>query len=159
MIYFKHIFKIAAFLLCLLMFQNTNAQPHEIKLDETLKYINEKLGKKFLVETRPQQGFFVKFFDDNGKLIRDDYVKHIRELNLNNVFYDENEKTLTVPCKEDFKGCVDRHLYVNKFHREYSRINFILNVDEKTAKGLTKAFTHLLALLSNPEYKSSEPFE
>jgi hypothetical protein len=64
----------------------------------------------------------------------------------------------TIDCNGTTK-CVDRQLFVRKIQRDYNRISFPVTLDAKGEAGMKKAMTHMVNLVLDVKYKSSEPFE
>lgn len=143
-------------LLCFIVLQFiTTAVAQEITMGQTLEYINKNVGNNCSVEIKKQ--LIVKFYK-NGEIYRQDKV-YIEDLDSDAVVYLHDEKAVTLRCKEGIEGCIERKLYINKIKRAYSRLSIIVNSDEKAGKGLEKAFIHLIKLVQEPGYKSSEDFE
>ena len=143
-------------LLCFIVLQFiTTVNAQKITMEQTLEYINKNVGDKCTVEIKKQ--LIVKFYK-NGEIYRQDKV-YIEDLDSYAVVYLHDEKAVILKCKEGIEECIERRLYVNKIKRAYSRLSIIVNSDEKAGKGLEKAFIHLIKLVQEPRYKSSEPFE
>ncbi len=143
-------------LLCFIVLQFiTTVNAQEITMQQTLEYINKNLGKNCSVEIKKQ--LIVKLYK-NGEIYRQDKV-YIEDLDSDAVVYLHDENAVILKCKEGIEECIERRLYVNKIKRTYSRLSIIVNSDEKAGKGLERAFIHLIKLVQEPGYKSSEPFE
>ena len=69
----------------------------------------------------------------------------------------------SINCKgSPGKKCVSRQLFKlgpSEIYRPYARISWEAYLDEKGAIGMKKAFTHMMRLVLESKYKSSEPFE
>jgi len=140
------------FLFC--MISDTHAQ--KLGFDETLSYINSKLGGSIKVTV--DRGIVVSSYFENGKLYRDDHMNP-RDIDTNKIFYDAAENLFCLNCQGGKNKCVDRNIYVNKISRGYSRMSFMVTLNGKSAAGLRKAFIHLIKLCTQHNYKNNEPFE
>ena len=130
-----------------------NAQ--EISMEETLGYLNRKLGGGIVVDV--ERGVIIAKYNQGGQLYREDQVL-CKALDLPTMGYDSQEMVFYINCTGSSK-CVDRQLYVRKIQRDYGRLSFPVTLDSKGVEGFKKAFTHMVRLVIEPKYKSSEPFE
>jgi hypothetical protein len=124
-------------------------------MEQTLEYINRKLNPTS--ELTVDRGILVSRYFKNGAIIREDQVM-CKDLDLNSVQYDIPSNMLSINCKSSAK-CVDRQMFVRKIQRDYARISFPVKLEGKSIAGLEKAFKHMMNLVMDPKYKSSEPFE
>lgn len=132
-------------------------QAQNLGFEETLTYINSKLGEEFTVNV--ERGIIIaNYYTQDKKLYRQDQVNP-RDLDTNKIYYDQTEKLFIINCLGTRNKCVDRNLYVNKISRTYSRISFNIALDNKSIAGLKKAFRHLIKLATLSKYKNNEPFE
>jgi len=142
--------------LCLL-FTVGQASAQKLGFEETLAYINSKLGSEFKVNV--ERGLLIAYFYEGGnRLYREDQVNP-RDIDTNKIVYDDKEKLFCLYCYGGKNKCVDRNLYVSKISRGYARVSFFVNLDQKSVEGLKKAFRHLIRLSTIHNYKSNDPFE
>ena len=132
---------------------NINAQG--ITMEQTLKYINGKLGSGYEVDVN--KGVIIARFSEGVEVYREDQVLY-KTLDLNSMKYDASQRLFIINCK-DGKECVDRQLFIRKEQRDYSRISFPVTLDPKGVEGMKKAFTHMIRMIEDVKYKNSEPFE
>lgn len=123
--------------------------------NETLSYLNKKLGGKTVLDIR-MNNLVVSIKDDNGNLIREDKVT-FSELDLKS-FYVEESDLLCVPCLKDAPGCVTRLLIVQKIKRPCERISIIVG-GKQNFKLIQKALEHLIRLESEVGYKDEITLE
>lgn len=129
----------------------------EITMVETLAYINQKIAPSCSIDVN--KGAILAVYKDGGQMVREDEV-NISDLDMNTMKYDFTEKMFAINCKGGpSKKCVSRELPLLEVYRGYARISFEVNLDEKGANGLKKAFTHMMRLVMEPKYKSEEAFE
>jgi len=134
---------------------HSNIYAQEISMEETLAYINRKLAGGSVVDV--ERGVIIAKYNQGGQLYREDQVL-CKALDLSSMGYDSNEKVFYINCTGSAK-CVDRQLFVRKIQRDYARLSFPVNLDSKGVEGFKKAFAHMIKLVNEPKYKSSEPFE
>ncbi len=127
----------------------------QITMEQTLAYINGKLGAKCTIEV--VHGIVIARYYENGTLFREDKVS-LKELDLKRMGYEAKDKIFFIPCRGD-DDCVDRKLFDTKIRRQYSRFSFVLDTNKKSVDGMMKAFSHMSKLAASPKYSSSEPFE
>jgi hypothetical protein len=151
MIHYKFIFLMA----CLSAFLPKDIKSQDIDMEQTLNYINGKLRP--VSELTVDRGIIVSRYFNNGQIVREDQVM-CKDLNMSSVNYDSQAGILSINCKTGSK-CVDRQMFVRKIQRDYGRISFPVKLDPKSASGLQKALKHMVNLVMDPKYKSSEPFE
>ncbi len=148
--------KIVFLLLLMLNGFAYSSSGQEISMEQTLSYINSKLGADIKVDVF--HGIINSKYTEGGKPYREDEV-NITDLDTNSIKYNATEKMFTVDCKGSLKDCVQRQLNVLKLTRSYGRISYYVQLNEKGATGMQKAFRHLIRLVLIRKYKSSEPFE
>ena len=170
--------KIILFLSCLISqisyFSHAqNSKQKEITMEQTLEYLNKKLGKDFTIELEidhienHRSPMIISFYK-NGAVYKIDKV-YLEVLDFNKVVFSEEEKMLILYCKSAEElggklkklkdGCVDREILDKKTRGKYGRINLDVGMDKKKIASLKKAFTHLIKLDQDEEYSSSVPFE
>jgi len=132
-----------------------NVKAQDITMEQTLDYINGKLGAGYHVDVN--HGVIVARFSEGTEVYREDQVVY-KSLDLTSMKYDATERLFIINCKGNSK-CVDRQLFIRKEQRDYSRISFPVTLDAKGIEGMKKAFTHMIRLIEDVKYKSSEPFE
>lgn len=138
-----------------LLFSNQKADAQDISMEETLTYINGKLGAVCQIDVL--RGVLIAKYYDGTEIFREDQAL-CKSLNLNSMNYDKELRMFTMDCNGTTK-CVDRQLFVRKIQRDYNRISFPVTLDAKSEAGMKKAFTHMFNLVLDPKYKSDEPFE
>ena len=127
----------------------------EISMEKTLEYINRKIGPTGTIDVI--NGVIIAKFSEGIEIFREDQVL-CKSLYLNSMNYDASQKVFYINCNGTSK-CVDRQLFIKKIQRDYARLSFPVNLDPKGVEGMKKAFTHMIKLVLDPKYKSSEPFE
>lgn len=133
---------------------NISANGQENPMEQTLKYLNEKLAGKCSIEV-VNKVLTAKFYDGD-KLFREDNVS-LKELDVNGIGYDAKEKIFFVACKKGLSDCVSRVLYVNKISRGYGRLSFPVILDEKSVVDMTKAFTDMIKFATDKKRKNNNP--
>lgn len=134
----------------------------EITFQQTLDYINSKLA--LCCSINVSKGNIIAIYKEGGQLIREDEAR-INELDISSIKYNDTYKIFSINCKgAPAKKCVARDLptkgdKTKAWYQPYARISWELNLDSKSAAGLKNAFTHMIRLVLEPKYKSSEPFE
>lgn len=141
-------------LLCIAV-MNTIAIGQDITMEQTLAYINNKL--KPTSELTVDRGILVSRYFQNDQIVREDQAM-CKDLDLTSIDYDASSGIFAINCKSGSK-CVDRQMFIRRIQRDYGRISFPVKLDSKSANGMKKAFSHMLNLVLDPKYKSSEPFE
>ena len=127
----------------------------DISMEQTLDYINGKLGSGYQVDVN--HGVIIARFSEGTEVYREDQVLY-KTLDMNTMTYDKNQRLFIINCKSK-KECVDRQLFVKKIQRDYARISFPVTLDEKGVEGMKRAFKHMIHLIDNPKSESTEPFE
>ncbi len=127
----------------------------EITMEETLAYINKKFGQTCQIDVL--RGVLTARYFDGPEVIREDQVL-CKSLNLSSMYYDKGSRIFAIDCTGNSK-CVDRQLFVRKIQRDYNRISFPVVLDPKGEQAMKKAMTHMIRLVLEPKYSSSEPFE
>lgn len=133
-----------------------SAQDKPITHEETVRYINKKLGGKCSVDV--VHGVIQASFFEDGVLYRKDKVK-FEALDIKKRAFEKEENIFFIPCHEE--ECVERKLLKDNIKKFYSRFSFALeNPDEKTIQGLKNAFMHIYNLdFAPPGYQRTEPLE
>jgi len=126
----------------------------DISMEQTLNYINGK-GSGYSVDVN--HGVIIARFSEGAEVYREDQVLY-KTLDMNTMHYDKGQRMFIINCKST-KECVDRQLFIKKIQRDYARLSFPVTLDEKGVEGMKRAFKHMMLLIENPKYKSSEPFE
>lgn len=138
----------------------TLSSAQEITMMETLDYINSKLAPCCSIDVN--KGTIIAVYKEGGQQVREDVV-NISDLNIQSIRYDEQEHMLSINCKgAPAKKCVTREIpnYGSSgVYRPYARISWEVHVSSKSSEGLKKAFAHMINLVMDSKYKSSEPFE
>jgi len=137
----------------LLNIQTARAQ--DITMEQTLNYINGKLGAVSNIDVI--RGMLIAKFSEGVEVFREDQVL-CKSLDLNTMRYDSEQKLFSINCTGTSK-CVDRQLFVRKIQRDYARFSLPVTLTPKEVEGMKKAITHMVRLVLDPKYQSSEPFE
>ena len=126
-------------------------------MQETLNYINGKFAGKCSIDV--SKGVLIAVYQSGGQNVREDQVG-VNYLDVGSMKYDSQYNIFSINCKgAPSKKCVSRDLFIRKESREYARISWEVYLDEKAVNGMKKAFTHMIRLVLEPKYKSSEAFE
>lgn len=141
-----------------LLFNCTRVFAQEIDMQQTLNYINGKFAGKCSLDV--SKGVIIAVYQQGGQNVREDQVD-VSDLNMSAMKYDKEYTIFSIDCKgAPGKKCVSRELFVaKKTGRYYARISWDVTLDDKGVNGMKKAFTHLIKLVLEPKYKSSEAFE
>lgn len=126
-----------------------------ISMEETLEYINRKLGPQSKVDVL--RGIIIAQYFDGPTLVREDQVM-CKALDINTIKYDYENRILSIDCSANQK-CVDRQLFVRKIQRDYNRLSFPVTLDAKSTDGMKNAITHMIKLVLDPKYENLDPFE
>lgn len=158
---------IFSFLLCLPCIAQTT-QPEGITMEQTIEFLNNKLGKDFKLELARKNIQLVINFYKNSVLYKVDRI-YIATLDADKVAFSNEEKALILRCLEADKlegklrkfsdGCVEREVIEKNLIGAYGRTNLEVGSDKKKIESLQKAFVHLIKLSQDEEYHSSVPFE
>ena len=146
--------KIASFIIFFVLAEKSQGQ--EITMEQTVAYINGKLGGSNTIEV--VHGELVATFLENGQPYREDQVA-IQDLDSNEVKYIGNQGLFVVNCKGTQKKCVTRNLFMLRETKTYGRISFPVNLNPAAATGLKNAFLHMIRLVMIRKYESSTPFD
>lgn len=144
------------FSLCL-FFPVMKILAQEVTMEQTIAFINKKLGSQCTLEV--SHGIInAKYYKPDGTLYREDKVS-TKELDYTKIRFEPEEKVLYVSCKDKYDECVDRQLYITKVHGHYSRLSFVVNPDPKTIESMTKAFSYLIRFATDSKFKTNDPLE
>jgi hypothetical protein len=153
---FKSYFLFASLFLSCSVF----AYSQDISMEQTLEYINGKLGGKCSLDV--SHGVINSLCRENGQVVREEQAP-IHDLDINSIKYDAQYNIIYIDCKGGGKDkCDNREIFnigPKSVYRGYSRISWEAHLDEKSAEGMKKALVHMMRLVLEPKYKSSEPFE
>ena len=141
-------------LLILSVFSPAIKAQENITVQQTLDYINQKFGGKYVVSIN--YGVLIASYFDGETKYREDQSS-IKELDANKVYYNAKAGMLLINCTNAQKKCVTREFLGKRLF--YSRISFPVSYGQKTNDGLVKAFQHLIRLINDKNYENSEPFE
>jgi hypothetical protein len=125
-----------------------------ISIEETLTYINGKLTGKYILDVKKGL-LLVTSYKEDMKMM--DETLLITDLNPD-VIYSQEENALIIKCADADK-CIERKEYLVKKKNYFSRLKIVTPEDDKTVKGLQKAFLHMIKLVQEPKYKNAELFE
>jgi hypothetical protein len=146
------------------------AQPkvEGIGFDQTVEYLNKKLGSDFKVELANKNRQLVISYFKGGNIYKIDKV-YLETLDSTKVSFSDEEKALIVRCKnpnelegkmKKFRdGCVEREIMDKNTIGAYGRMNLEIGTDKRKIKALQNAIVHLIKLGHDPQYISNVPFE
>lgn len=144
----------------LFLFFSSRCFSQDITMKQTLDYINGKLGGRCSIDV--SKGVLIALYKDNEEIFREDQVS-ISSLDLNTIKYDSEYHVFSINNKgAPSKKNVTRELFKSghsESYKPYARISWEVNLDEKGENAMKKAFTHLIKLVMDSKYASSEPFE
>lgn len=124
-------------------------------MEETLAYINGKLdGKYHLLIDRRQ--LTIDVYNEEGHVRQD--IMMVDDLSWKTVKYYPDEKSLVIRCEDKGYDCINRNLLIKGLKDYIHRFNFIVE-EEQDAEALRKALIHMIRLVREKKYHSSEPFE
>lgn len=149
--------KSRAMLFFLFLFSNVSnfsLAQENITMQQTLDYMNEKFGGKYVISIN--YGVVIASYFDGSEKYREDQAS-IKDLDTARVYYNSKTKMLIVGCANPQKKCVTREFLGKRLF--YGRISFPVSYSQKTTDGLVKAFKHMIRLVNEKNYQSNEPFE
>ncbi len=127
------------------------------KSGATVDYINSKLGKGF--EVKLKGNYLVASYYENGKDLYREDLMHVKDIDINSIYYNASEQMMIINCIGVKNKCVDRQLYIQKIRRRYGRISFYVKLDTPSADNLTRALKHLIQMTTNSKYTADESFD
>jgi hypothetical protein len=123
-------------------------------MEETLTYINGKLTGKYQIDVKRGLLLLTSYKDNMNMMDETILITDLKP----EVIYSEEEKAIIIKCTDGDK-CIERKEYLVEKKNYFSRLKIVTPEDEKSVKGLQKAFLHLLRSVHEPKYKSTESFE
>jgi hypothetical protein len=132
-----------------------HAAAQSITMDETLAFVNNKLGKEVKIEI--VRGSIVAKYFNGGEMFRED-IAPCKLLDHSEINYDTANRIFYINC-EGNALCVDRILYERKIKRQYVRISFPVDLSDADVASLQKAMKHMIRLVVERKYQSNVPFE
>jgi hypothetical protein len=133
------------------------AQKNEsIPVEETLKFINKKLGSNIVFDLKDGD-IIVKFYDNKNKLFRVDQTD-TENLDWKGISYAEEDNLIMIPCYGNKVKCIERKFPLKDEGDSYVRCTIKLTKPEDF-QPLKNAITHLLRTVEEFDYKSTTPFE
>lgn len=126
-----------------------------ITMEEAVAFINKKTEGKYKLEV-DHRVLTLDVYTDEGH-IRHDKVK-VDDLNWEKTKYYPAENSLVIRCEYEGDDCITRVLPIKGLKDHVHRFNFIIE-DEKDAEAIKKAMIHIIRLVQEKKYSSSEPFE
>ena len=132
----------------------------EITLSQTIQYLNNKFEGKSKFDCKHGTLYLDCYKTGKTKKYREDIVK-LEDLDILSLVYSEDEKSFIIKCADGFEKCITRAIYDtdNEIFNKYNRMNILYEGDEKSINGIKNALTHMIRLINEPKYHSSEPFE
>ncbi len=128
-----------------------------ISMKETISYINGKFESGHSIDVI--RGVVIAIYKEKGDVVREDQVS-AGDLDTSHMAYDGQARIFSIDCKgAPSRKCVTRDLPMLDVYRSYARISWPATLDARSVSGLRKAFTHLVLLVTDRKYESSEPFE
>lgn len=143
-----------ALLICFGLFTSSAHAQEHISIKETMSFISAKVPRN--CELKLKKSMLTATFSKGGSVYREDKV-NLKEIDVSKIEFLVDENGVVLRCKADNDECITRKLQSRGIIRGYDRMVF--EVDEETAKSLTKAFIHLVKSLQDDDYQSAEPFE
>lgn len=143
-----------SFLCCCFSLLSVVSFAQNISMEETLAYINGKLSGKYVIDVK-RGLLLLTSYKENMKMMEETIL--ITDLKPE-VTFSEEEKAIIIKCTDGDK-CLERKEYLVEKKNYFSRLKIVTPEDERSVKGLQKAFLHLLRLVQEPKYKSTESFE
>ena len=140
----------------LLAFSSQNLLGQDITLKQTLTYLNGKFQGTYILDIN--KGNLIVDCFKNGTKYRQDKV-FLGDLDPRSVEYVIAENGIRIKCLSEKEECISRKIYSPETKGYYGRILFIINADDKAINGIKKAFIHMIKLIQDSSYNSSEPFE
>ncbi|MBI4648041.1 MAG: hypothetical protein HY738_16020 [Bacteroidia bacterium] len=136
------------------IFYNNYAQEKGYK--ETLAYLNMKLKGQCTFSCSVNI-LKIEFYEK-------DQLRHIdevdlRDLDTNKIEVNYEEKSIKISCADDYEDCITRRLLIEKSKRQFNRLIFYLDVNDKSFRGIERALLNLIRLAQIFNYSNSEPFE
>lgn len=128
----------------------------EITMEETVSYINNKLGGSNTIEVL--RGEIIASYLENGEPYREDQVA-IQDLDSTQIKYLPDQGLFVINCIATQKKCVTRNLFKVRETKTYGRLSFPVNLNNASANGMKNAFLHMIRLVMIRKYKSTTPFE
>ncbi len=150
----KPMFLKNTFFCCCFFLLSAVSFAQNISMEETLAYINGKLTGKYVIDVKKGL-LLLTSYKEEMKMMEETIL--ITDLNPE-VIYSDEEKALIIKCIDGDK-CIERKEYLVEKKNYFSRLKIVTPEDDKSVKGLQKAFLHLLRLVQEPKYKSTETFE
>ena len=143
-------------------------QPDGITMEQTIEFLNNKLGKDFKLELAHKNMQLIINFYKNSVLYKIDRV-FLGTLDTAKVSFSNEEKSLILRCRnadelegkfKKFKdGCIEREIIDKNLIGNYGRTSIEAGTEKKKIASLQKAFVHLAKLAQDEEYSSNIPFE
>ncbi len=124
-------------------------------MEQAVAFINKKTEGKYKLEVVRRQ-LIIDVFTEEGH-IRQDKVM-VDDLSWEKIKYYPKERSLVVRCEYEGDDCITRRLLIKGLKDHIHRFNFIVE-DEKDAEAIKKAMIHIVKLVREKKYSSSEPFE
>lgn len=143
-------------LIFVLVFASGSVFAQNISMEETLAFINGKLSGKYKLRIDRRELVIDVFNEDEGHVRRDRMM--IDDLSWESIKYYPSDTLLVMRCEDEGYDCVNRDLLIKGLKDQIHRFSFVVT-DEKDAEALKKALIHMIRLVREKKYKSSEPFE
>lgn len=134
---------------------STTSFAQGISMEQAVAFINKKTEGKYKLEVVRRQ-LIIDVFTEEGH-IRQDKVM-VDDLSWEKIKYYPKERSLVVRCEYEGDDCITRRLLIKGLKDHIHRFNFIVE-DEKDAEAIKKAMIHIVKLVREKKYSSSEPFE
>lgn len=144
-----------------------NQQQDGITMEQTIEFLNDKLGNDLKIELIKRKQIVITFFK-KGTVYKIDKI-YLETLDTNNIVYSQEENMLILHCKDEkflegslkkFRdGCVEREIPEKDMVGAYARSNINVGSDKKKIESIKKAFIHLAKLVQEEGYHSNAPFE
>lgn len=163
----KNLLQVCILLFSLTAFSQAD-QKEGITMEQTIEFLNNKLGKNYKLELARKNMQLVINFYKNSVLFKIDRV-FIETLDTSKIYFSDEEKLMVLRCRDAEEmtgnlkkyrdGCVEREILDKNIIGAYGRTQLDVGTDKKKIEGIQKAFVHLVRLAQDEEYRSSTPFE
>lgn len=124
-------------------------------MEEAVAFVNKKTEGMYKLEVI-RGVLTIDVFTDEGH-VRQDVMK-IDDLDWKKTKYYPAENSLVIKCEYEGDDCITRKLLIKGLKDHIHRFNFIIE-DDKDAEAVKKAMIHIIRLVQERKYSSSEPFE
>lgn len=140
----------------LLSFAWSDSRSQDYGIDETVKFINDRLDGKCALFAE-KKNLRVEFYL-NGEPARIDYIFPASIDFEEGIYYSESEGAVIISCYEKAGKCIERDIIKRDTKLLYDRTNLTTECDDN-CDALEKAAKHLIKLYVLEDYELTEPFD